>query len=316
MSALLTVLRERTSLDELTLRRIIATAPRRYKVYTIPKRNGGRRWIAQPARELKALQRALVEHFLADCPVHPSATAYVKGSSIRLNAATHAENGPILKLDLRDFFPAITARDWLRYCEAHNLFESREDAVMSSRILFKRTPNSHILRLSIGAPSSPHVSNLMMYDFDRQVAEAAGKEFVTYTRYADDMTFSAKRTGYLNGIEKMVRRVLRSLEYPALYLNDDKKVVATKKYRREVTGLILTNDGRVSLGHKRKRLLRAQLHYFKMGECDLQTAKKLAGTMAFAADVEPEFFARMERVFSVETVQALMATVNLSENGQ
>lgn len=140
MSTLLTVLRERTGLDELTLRRIIATAPRRYKVYTIPKRNGGRRWIAQPARELKALQRALIAHFLADRPVHPSATAYVKGSSIRKNAGAHAENGPILKLDLCDFFPTLTSRDWLRYCSAHNLFASREDAVMSCRILFKHTP--------------------------------------------------------------------------------------------------------------------------------------------------------------------------------
>lgn len=305
--SLIEALWRETGLDAVSIQRIIATAPERYKVYSIPKRGGGRRIIAQPARELKALQRALVRLYLLDRPVHPSAMAYVVGRSIRLNAATHAENGPILKLDLRNFFPSIRSTDWMAYCADHELFDDLADRRASARILFRRERGAHVHRLSIGAPSSPLVSNLLMYEFDRAIAAIVAEDSVTYTRYADDMTFSAKRTGFLTGVEKAVRHTLASLKSPRLYLNDDKKVLATKKYKREVTGLILTNDNRVSLGRVKKRLLRAQIHYFKMGDLDEATSMALAGHMAYAFDVEPAFFARMERVFGKETLDALRA---------
>ena len=305
--SLLEALWQETGLDSVSIQRIIATAPERYKVYSIPKRGGGRRIIAQPARELKVLQRAIVRLYLLDRPVHPAAMAYVPGRSIRMNAATHAENGPILKLDLRNFFPSIRSTDWLSYCADHDLFADTDERRASARILFRRERGAHVHRLSIGAPSSPLVSNLLMYEFDRSIAATVSEDFVTYTRYADDMTFSAKRTGFLTGVEKAVRHALASLRYPRLYLNDDKKILATKKYKREVTGLILTNDNRVSLGRDKKRLLRAQIHHFKMGNLDRRASMALAGHMAYAFDVEPSFFARMERVFGKETLAALQA---------
>jgi RNA-directed DNA polymerase len=303
MSSLIDALQRATGLDAVSIRRIIATAPERYKVYSIPKRGGrGRRIIAQPAKEVKALQRAVMRIYLQDLPVHPSATAYVPGRSIRWNAGIHAENGPILKLDLSNFFPSIRASDWIAYCNENNVFENTADRHMSAQILFRRAKGEHVLRLSIGAPSSPLVSNLLMYNFDRAIAEKVAQDFVTYTRYADDMTFSAARTGYLTRVEKDVRRTLRSVPYPTVYVNDRKTVLATKKYRREVTGLILTNDGRVSLGREKKRNLRAQIHHFKCGELTKDECAKLAGYLAFAFDVEPTF---MERVFGKEILDSI-----------
>jgi hypothetical protein len=315
MSELIEALRRETGLDEVSIRRIIATGPERYKVYSIPKRTGGRRVIAQPARELKALQRALVRLYLADRPVHPAAMAYVPGRSIRLNAATHAENGPILKLDFREFFPSIRSTDWTAYCDEHGLFPNLTDRRATARILFRREKGSHIHRLSIGAPSSPLVSNLLLYEFDRLVSAGVAEDFVIYTRYADDLTFSAKRTGYLNGVEKLVRKVLSNLTYPRLYINDTKKVVATTKYKREVTGLILTNDHHVSLGRDKKRELRVKIHYFKMGDLPPNESAGLAGQMAFAMDVEPTFYARMERVFGKDVLERLRHQV-LERDGE
>nr|QQZ50993.1 hypothetical protein JKL49_07225 [Phenylobacterium glaciei] len=66
------------------------------------------------------------------------------------------------------------------------------------------------MRLAIGAPSSPALSNILMWDIDAAIAEMIDGEQVSYTRYADDLTFSARRTGYLNGIEKGLRAILRS----------------------------------------------------------------------------------------------------------
>lgn len=287
---------------------LIRTAPERYAHFTIPKRNGDPRPISQPASELKIVQRAIVDLLFRDLPVHPSATAYAKGTSIRLNASRHAANGPIKKYDFKDFFPSLTEYAWIAYCAKNELCD-RASAIAFGRLLFMRPPGAQILRLSIGAPSSPFISNVLMYQFDRLIAERVGEHYVTYTRYADDMTFSAERTGYLTSVDKIVRRTIGEISTPKLRLNENKTVTATTKFRREVTGLILTNDNRVSLGRDRKRDLRARIHHFKAGKLSIDESVKLAGHMAFAKDVEPEFFTRMERVYGVETMKALRESV-------
>lgn len=287
---------------------LIRSAPERYAHYKIPKRKGGERDISQPASELKIVQRALIDWLLSKLPVHPAATAYAEGTSIRLNAARHAENGPIKKYDFRDFFPSLTEHAWLWYCQKHEICD-RQNAITLARLLFMRPPGGSILRLSIGAPSSPILSNILMYQFDRTIAERVGEHYVTYTRYADDLTFSAQRTGYLTSVDKILRQTIAELPYPRLRINEDKTVTATTKFRREVTGLILTNDQRVSLGRARKRELRSRIHHFKEGKLDIDQAVKLAGHMAFARDVEPEFYTRMERVYGANTIKALKNTV-------
>lgn len=287
---------------------LIRTAPERYAHFKIPKRTGGERSISQPASELKIVQRALIEWLLKKLPVHPAATAYSEGTSIRLNAARHAENGPIKKYDFKDFFPSLTEYAWLSYCEKNDICD-RANAVALGRLLFMRPPSGRILRLSIGAPSSPILSNILMYQFDRLIAERVGKHYVTYTRYADDLTFSAERTGYLTSVDSILRRTIAELRTPNLRLNEGKTVTATKKFKREVTGLILTNDHRISIGRERKRELRSKIHYFKEGKLDIDQAVKLAGHMAFARDVEPEFYTRMERVYGTDTLERLKMSV-------
>jgi RNA-directed DNA polymerase len=59
---------EHFGLGNSDLARIIETAPARYKVYQIPKRRGGMRTIAQPSRDLKSIQRFIVDTKLAALP--------------------------------------------------------------------------------------------------------------------------------------------------------------------------------------------------------------------------------------------------------
>ena len=101
------------------VQRIIATAPARYKVYDIPKRHGaGWRTIAQPSRELKALQHYVLHRKLAKYPVHPCCMAYAENRNIRQNAEKHAASNSILKLDFEQFFPSIKVSDWERFANA------------------------------------------------------------------------------------------------------------------------------------------------------------------------------------------------------
>lgn len=307
MSKLIPFLSGATGLREADVRAIILRAPVSYKHYPIDKRNGGERLISQPAREVKALQRILVSR-MGHLRIHDAAMAYRSGQSIKDNAARHAPNGPIMKFDFQDFFHSILARDWLRYCKANSVFSVEEDIEWSARLFFHRSPGSHVLRLAIGAPSSPLLSNLLMYEFDARISIEVAKDKVTYTRYADDLTFSARRTGYLTGVEKSLRKIVEETETPSLKINDAKTVVATTKYRRVVTGLVLADDGRVTIGRDRKRLIRAALHYSSQGKRSDEENARLAGWLAFAGDVEPSFLDKIKARYGQDILTRLLRT--------
>lgn len=307
MSKLVPFLSAATGLSESDVRSIILRAPVSYKHYTIAKRSGGKRLISQPAREVKALQRALA-HRLRHLPIHDAATAYRTGQSIRNNAERHAANGPIMKFDFADFFHSIRARDWRAYCEKHPVFSKHEDIELSARLFFHLSAGSSILRLAIGAPSSPWLSNVLMYEFDEKISTAVENDKVTYTRYADDLTFSARRTGYLTVVEKELRKIIRETHSPKLVINENKTVVATTKYRRVVTGLVLADDGRVTIGRDRKRLIRASLHYAFSGRNTEEENARLAGWLAFAGDIEPDFLDRLKARYGSDLLAKLVGS--------
>lgn len=291
MTPLTIALSAASGLTTSDVERLVKDAPNRYKVFYIAKRKGEElREIAQPASEVKYLQRTLMEILLKDLPIHSAATAYRKGYSLLDNASPHAGAGrPILKMDLRNFFPSIRSRDWETYCQTYGIFSDPRDAHTSARLLFFRPPGGRVLRLSIGAPSSPMLSNILMAEFDELVTQAVAQDHVTYTRYADDLTFSAPRTGYLVNVKKDVARVIRSLRFPKLDINSKKTVYATAKYHREITGLVLANDGRVTVGRDYKRTVSAMVHRFRTKGMTDGDTQMLAGKLAYISSVEPNF---------------------------
>ena len=296
MSRLFTLLSEETGLSSLDLLTIIRTAPGRYKVYTIPKRNGGDREIAQPAREVKILQRVLLLRLLADLPVHEAAIAYRLGRSIRDNADPHKGKGPILKMDFADFFPSIRSEDWERYCERSGILD-KSDIDLSSLIFFRRAKGERLLKLSIGAPSSPALSNVLMFDFDTLVADEARRRRIVYTRYADDLTFSGQMIGMLRDMIKVVESTSRKAQLSHLSIHPEKTTFVTAKHRRVVTGIVLTNDGALSMARGRKRTISAQVHHASLGELAGDQLIELAGYLGFANAVEPSFLDRLRKIW-------------------
>ena len=306
MSKLIPFLASSTGMPESDIRTIIMRAPVSYKHYFIEKRTGGKRPISQPAREVKILQR-LAARALGKLPVHDAAMAYRGGRSIRDNAFAHINSGPILKMDFSSFFHSIKSDDWVRYCKRIPVFTVPEDIHLSSRLFFHRPPRSSILRLAIGAPSSPWLSNVLMYEFDERLTDELAAHNVNYTRYADDLTFSAQRTGFLNEVDRIVRKIIREMKSPSLSINEDKTVVATKKYRRVVTGLVLANDGRVTIGRDRKRTIRAAIHTALKGEGTSEANARLAGLLAYVNDVEPTYFARLLNAYGHDLLKRLQS---------
>ena len=275
---------------------LISSAPHRYKVYDVPKRSGtGTRTIAQPAKEVKKLQYWVINNIFPALPIHPSAMAYVSGKNIADNTEQHADKPYLLKLDFKDFFPSIKGDDFLHYSQDNdNLPVLNTDIQRLLKILFWCPKGTKTLQLSIGAPSSPFLSNAIMYRFDSLISAYCTEREVTYTRYADDIAFSMHDKEMRGTIYRQVQNILASLPFPSLQLNTRKTIFASKAHRRMLTGLILANDGTVSLGRERKRLIRAQIHYFINGRLSAQEINSLRGMLSFARDIEPTFVKRME----------------------
>lgn len=306
MSEVIRVLCANSGMGPTEMRRLLESAPERYKEFLIPKRRAGFRRIAQPAREIKFLQRIFMRAFLQELPIHKAATAYRRGYSLDRNAKPHAGPGrPILKLDFRDFFPSLRSRDWGRYCRERAVFDDPADIRLSERLLFYRPHGGRVLRLSIGAPTSPMLSNILMFDIDSQIATQVAKDHVVYTRYADDLTFSADRTGYMVDVQRNVARIVRQTRFPKLAINGAKTTYATAKYHREVTGLILANDGRVTIGRDRKRLISAKVHHFLCDKLDRRDTVRLAGLLSFVNAVEPDFIEVMSDKYGVHTISEI-----------
>ena len=294
------------SLSERDVRVLLFTAAYRYKLHYIEKRHGrGRRLISQPTAEIKLLQRWAVEKYVTQLPIHKAATAYRAGISIKDHASIHAGNRYLLKLDFQDFFPSILGKHFLMHLKSHASIAD-DDANLLMRLLFRLDRETQKYVLSIGAPSSPAVSNTIMYDFDKTLTNYCKKNDIVYSRYADDLALSSSKPKSLDDAFLFVKQLCRDAPYPHLQLNDAKTVFTSKKHRRQLTGLILANDGRPSLGREKKRLIRSMAHRFSLNELAEDQIPYLRGLLAFAFSIEPLFFDSINRMIGEEAFHRLM----------
>ena len=285
---------------------LLITAPRRYKLHEIDKRNGrGKRLIAQPTSEIKVLQRWATEKYLNQLPIHDAATAYRKGSSIKRHATIHAKNKYLLKLDFEDFFPSIRSEDFVKHAKLYSKLPE-DDIRLLSLLLFRKDKKNGDLILSIGAPSSPALSNTIMFTFDSARAGFCKSNNIEYSRYADDLALSSSKPKVLDIAHNFIINLCKSSEYPRLALNKNKTVFTSQKHSRQLTGLILTNDGLASLGRDKKRKIRAMAYHFYLGKLDITEIARLRGLLAFSLSIEPIFVESIRKMIGDEPFNNLM----------
>lgn len=171
------------AMSEYELSKFIRTAPHRYKTYSIPKRNNkGARLIAQPSKNLKYLQRLVMREYFDELPIHKAAVAYRKNIGIKENARRHAGNQFILKMDFKDFFPSIVPSVFILHLKKYLSSPlSDEDEQLIRSIFFWSKYKIDYYQLSVEAPSSPFISNTIMFYFDTELERIIGSDIV-YTR--------------------------------------------------------------------------------------------------------------------------------------
>lgn len=290
------------------LRRIISTAPKRYKEYDIPKRTGGTRRIAHPARELKELQWVILSEILTPCPINEVASAYVRGRGILYNAKKHVGQRWLLKLDFSNFFHSIKPSDWDRTVNRLDFLKPlAQDKDDFHKILFWGQGSTEPRCLSIGAPTSPMVSNLVCHKLDEWLHENAVSRGLIVSRYADDITVSGPNIHQLMQFERALERTLEANKGLRLELNHKKRGIYGPGERRIVTGLVLTPEGKISIGRERKRTIHSLVHMFKNGALDQENAMRAKGLVAFSQSVEPDFVGKLNQKYGAEIIQKLQS---------
>ncbi len=291
--------------------KFILSAPKMYKIYTIPKRTSGKRTIAHPAKKLKEYQRTLISLLEQSLPVHDVAFAYKKNTGIKQNAAQHQQSKYLLKMDFQDFFHSIKPKLFLSILEKLKVDLTQEDRYLLSQILFwnpsKRSGGKLIL--SIGAPSSPFISNVIMFFFDQALYTECHRQNITYTRYADDISFSTNTKNTLFEIPHLVKKLLVNHFNGAITVNESKTVFSSKAHNRHITGITLTNENKLSIGRQKKRYISSLIHQFNLGQLPTEDRQYLQGLLAFACHIEPDFKQRMIKKYSFETINQISTSM-------
>lgn len=238
-----------------------------YVYFEIPKRSGGMRLLAAPHRKLAAAQRWILDEILAKLPVEPPAHGFVPGRSVVTNAAPHVGRDVVLNFDLQDFFPTIT------FGRVRGVFASLGYSPAVATILAllcTECPRRKITYaaesywvavgprgLPQGACTSPALSNRVARRLDRRLSGMASTHGWAYTRYADDLTFSAPPE-HRGGIPMLMARVRHIVGEESFALNLRKGRVQRRGRRQTVTGIVV-ND-KPGLPRSEVRRLRAILH--------------------------------------------------------
>lgn len=197
-----------------------------YHCYQIPKKNGGKRDIAEPLPNLKEIQRWILENILYSFKISPYAKAYIKGKSIKDNIRFHRRQKKVLSLDIKDFYNHLT--DWMVYQLFIEAGYNEAVGMMLTNLCCLEGC------LPQGAPTSAALSNILMKDFDYKIGEFCKCSKIRFTRYADDMTFS----GDFNEL-KIISFVKKNLKGLQLSINEEKTRVRKQGQQQEVTGVVV-----------------------------------------------------------------------------
>jgi len=216
----------------------------------IKKRSGGVRLIEAPKKKLKRVQRVILDEILDRVPPHPAAHGFVAGRSIRTNAASHAGQRVVVKLDLENFYPSVSLNRVAAIFRS--LGYSREAAIwlgrlttaaLPARLALENPPNPALhpyrgRRLPQGAPTSPALANLSAFPLDLRLSGMARSFGAQYTRYADDLTFSGDER-FLRSLAVFLPLVGQIVRSEGFTLHKSKRKVIRNSQRQTVTGVVV-----------------------------------------------------------------------------
>ena len=251
-----------------------------YHPFEIPKRSGGTRVIQAPCGNLKYIQKAvnslLREQWTPADEVH----GFAPGRSVRTGASQHVGMHYVFNTDLHDFFTCITAPMVFEML-IRELGMKPGVARCICDLCTIPAKDGHDV-LPQGSPASPILSNIVCARMDRRLKGLAECFGLTYSRYADDITFSAQYNAFKEGdaFRICLERIIREEGFS---VNEVKTRLQKRGARQEVTGL--TVNEKVNIPRKWLKELRACIHRMEVEGFSPEEMNAVRGKVAWLRHV-------------------------------
>lgn len=240
-------LRRLIGIDKIKFYKILYKLEYQYREIEIPKRKKGEfRVLSVPSRNLKLIQRWILDNILYAIPCSECATGFVPLKSVVDNAFPHLRQRYIYKFDLRDFFPSIKRN------RVYFLFRDLGYTKELSNAL--ATLCSFNNALPQGSPTSPYIANLLCKRLDKRIKTFCDKHNFSYTRYADDITISGDRT--IIHYKLLFKKII---EDSGFIFNSEKSKLIREGQQKLVTGVVVNQKMTISRNYVRR--LKQELYF-------------------------------------------------------
>lgn len=302
------------------------------------------RRISVPAPLLMLVQRWILHRILHTAAGHEASVAFHRDADIKQAAQLHCGCKWLIKLDVQNFFESITEEqvfkvfvrlgyprllslELTRLCTKvidpekrvrtrftrlanHGRGPYEDDAFLDQSLNRRERLGSPILAqrrvLPQGAPTSPLLANLAVFEMDREIMEIATEHDLVYTRYADDIALSTKRDDFTRDeASKIIGKVYACFAKARLVPHPGKACVRTPGALKIVLGLVV-NGTKPRLTREYKNKLRLHAHILGTKGIDpsehakalgfrsvLSMRRHIFGKLEHAKRIEPDFAAKI-----------------------
>lgn len=269
------------------LEEILNNVSGHYQEFWMRKRSGGYRMISAPDKDLQAIQSTIYSRILSSVTiVHPAAVGFRCGRSVVDNAAPHLGKRYVLKMDIHDFFGSIRSPRVRQTFKKIGYPENVSKVLGALCCLHRHLPQ--------GAPTSPALSNIVGYEMDRKLAALAAEYGLTYTRYADDLTFS----GDVFPKEQIIPQVKRIIRDEKFEPNHKKTHFMNQSSRKIITGVSVASGVKLTIPKSKKREIRKNVYFIltkglaehqrRIGSHDPAYLKRLIGMLCYWRAIKPD----------------------------
>lgn len=244
---------------------LCANVNQHYRRTVLEKEGGGQRVIDEPSRQLSSVQEGIQDTYLQGSEWPSWLFGAGDGRAQRENAKAHLGLNHHFVTDILEFYPSVSHR------EVHDVFVSKLDFTPDAARLATRL-TTYRGSLPQGTKTSPRLADLAFLEVDRELVSFCESRDIVYTRYADDLTFSAGHC-FKSEIPK-IKEIVSAGDF---WLHEGKKT-GYKVGPIEVTGIVLTNNNLYAPPRLKHRL----------GQIDPDSSE-WQGTYGYVKYVEPDF---------------------------
>ena len=279
-----------------------------YYRFDIPKKSGGTRHIAAPKTQLKTAQRQILEEILQKVEVSDLSHGFIKSRSVLTSAKTHNTSPDLLiNIDLENFFPTITFERVrgvyqsfgysgyiasllamiCTYCE-------RMPLEIKGQLKYIKTSDRILPQ---GSPASPMITNIICKKLDKRIYGLCQQLGITYTRYADDMSFSYTGNTDDFDIGNFLNSINKIIEAEGFHMKKEKTHILRKNNRQYITGIVINNE-EIGVPKKWVKILKASIHNAQKlkasgGSVSNKTIQEISGKIAWLKSVNAKRYQKV-----------------------